>query len=61
MAYNSKGNNFTKNKLDDRINWLNAHIEEYLRILDEEDKDEEYNRKFDKLTKELIEEKLKEA
>lgn len=61
LAYNSKGNNFTKNKLDDRINWLNAHIEEYLRILDEVDKEEEDNRKFDKLTKELIEEKLKEA
>lgn len=39
-ACNSKNNNFTKNKLDDRIKWLNGHIEEYLRILDEADKQE---------------------
>ena len=30
LACNSKSNNFTKNKLDDRIKWLNGHIEEYL-------------------------------
>ena len=40
-ACNSKNNNFTKNKLDDRIKWLNGHIEEYLRILDDADKQEE--------------------
>ena len=27
-ACNAKDNNFTKNKLDDRIRWLNGHIEE---------------------------------
>ena len=32
-ACNSKDSNFTKNKLDDRIKWLNAHTDEYLRIL----------------------------
>lgn len=60
-ACNSKSNNFTKNKLDDRIKWLNGHIEEYLRILDDADKQEDFEEDPDKLTKELIEEKLKEA
>ena len=35
QANNSKDNNFTKNKLDDRIKWLNGHTDEYLRILKE--------------------------
>ena len=60
-ACNSKNNNFTKNKLDDRIKWLNGHIEEYLRILDDADKQEELEGNPENLTKELIEEKLKEA
>jgi transposase len=60
-ACNSKDNNFTKNKLDDRIKWLNGHIEEYLRILDDADRQEDFEEDPDKLTKELIEEKLKEA
>lgn len=60
-ACNSKNNNFTKNKLDDRIKWLNGHIEEYLRILDEADKQEDFDEIPDRLTKELIEEKMKEA
>lgn len=60
-ACNSKDNNFTKNKLDDRIKWLNGHIEEYLRILDDADKQEEFGESPENLTKELIEEKLKEA
>lgn len=60
-ACNSKNNNFTKNKLDDRIKWLNGHIEEYLRILDDADKQEELEENPENLTKELIEEKLKEA
>lgn len=61
LACNSKSNNFTKNKLDDRIKWLNGHIEEYLRILDDSDKQEDFEEAPDKLTKELIDEKLKEA
>lgn len=60
-ACNSKNNNFTKNKLDDRIKWLNGHIEEYLRILDDADKQEGLEENPENLTKELIEEKLKEA
>ena len=60
-ACNSKNNNFTKSKLDDRIKWLNGHIEEYLRILDDADKQEEFEENPENLTKELIEEKLKEA
>lgn len=60
-ACNSKNNNFTKNKLDDRIKWLNGHIEEYLRILDDADKEEGFEEDPDKLTKELVEEKVKEA
>ena len=60
-ACNSKDNNFTKNKLDDRIKWLNGHIEEYLRILDDADKQDDLEDTPENLTKELIEEKLKEA
>ena len=41
QANNSKDNNFTKNKLDDRIKWLNGHTDEYLRILNEMDEEEE--------------------
>lgn len=61
LACNSKNNNFTKNKLDDRIKWLNGHIEEYLRILDDTDKQEDFEETPDRITKEQIEEKLKEA
>ena len=59
-ACNSKSNNFTKSKLDDRIKWLEGHIEEYLRVLEENDKQEEA---AESLAKEIdvIEEKLKEA
>ena len=60
-ACNSKNNNFTKNKLDDRIKWLNGHIEEYLRILDDADRQDDLEDDPENLTKELIEEKLKEA
>ena len=60
-ACNSKDNNFTKNKLDDRIKWLNGHIDEYLRILDDADKQDDFEDDPEDLTKELIEEKLKEA
>ena len=60
-ACNSKDNNFTKNKLDDRVKWLNGHIDEYLRILDDADKQDNLEDEPENLTKELIEEKLKEA
>lgn len=67
QASNSKDNNFTKNKLDDRIKWLNGHTDEYLRILKEmdeqEDKEEAGLSEEDpeQLTREIIEAKLKEA
>ena len=60
-ACNSKDNNFTKNKLDDRIKWLNGHIEEYLRILDDTDRQEDLGEEAETLTRELVEKKLKEA
>ena len=60
-ACNSKDNNFTKNKLDDRIKWLNGHIDEYIRILDDADKQDDLEEDPENLTKEMIEEKLREA
>ena len=60
-ANNSKNNNFTKNKLDDRIKWLNGHVDEYLRILDDMDKQDDFSEEPENLTKELIEKKLEEA
>lgn len=46
QADNAKDNNFTKNKLDDRIKWLNGHTNEYLRILKETDEQEEADEIF---------------
>ena len=61
LANNSKDNNFTKNKLDDRIKWLNAHTDEYLRILAEMDEKEDLDEEIDSLTRESIESRLAEA
>lgn len=61
LACNSKDNNFTKNKLDDRIKWLNGHIEEYLRILDDADNQDDFDEDPDNLTREFVEDKLKDA
>ena len=61
QANNSKDNNFTKNKLDDRIKWLNAHTDEYLRILKEMDEQEDLDETPEQLTREIIETKLREA
>ena len=65
QANNSKDSNFTKNKLDDRIKWLNGHTDEYLRILNEMDQEEETNGDEDEvpgaLTRKSLEAKLKEA
>ena len=61
QADNAKDNNFTKNKLDDRIKWLNGHTDEYLRILNEMDKQEETDVISGELTRESLEAKLKEA
>ena len=61
QANNAKDNNFTKNKLDDRIKWLNGHTDEYLRLLNEMDKQEEADEIPGELTRESLEDKLKEA
>lgn len=61
QANNSKDRNFTKNKLDDRIKWLNDHTEEYLRLLKEIDEQEEFEETQVQFTQEMLEEKLKEA
>lgn len=61
LANNSKDNNFTKNKLDDRIKWLNGHTDEYLRILKEMDEQEDEEEIPEKLTREVIEAKMKEV
>ena len=61
IANNSKDNNFTKNKLDDRIKWLNGHTDEYLRLLREADEEEDLDEQSDSLSKEELENKLKEA
>lgn len=61
LANNSKDRNFTKNKLDDRIKWLDAHTDEYFRILKDMDEQEDLVEAPDSLTKEMIEAKLKEA
>lgn len=61
LANNSKDGNFTKNKLDDRIKWLDAHTDEYLRILEEMDEQEDLEEKQENLTREVVEAKLKEA
>lgn len=60
-ACNSKDGNFTKNKLDDRIKWLNGHTDEYLRILNEMDSRDEDEEACGGYTRETLEAKLKEA
>ena len=61
LASNSKDSNFTKNKLDDRIKWLNAHTDEYLRILKEMDEQDDLENVPETLSKEALEAKLKET
>lgn len=62
-ANNSKDNNFTSHKLDDRIEWLDAHIDEYLRQLDAYDRIEtaEEMETEGMLSRETLEQKLQEA
>lgn len=57
-ACNSKDRNFTESKLDDRIKWLEQHVEEYLRQMDQLDSEDELSGTF---TSEELEAKLKEA
>ena len=59
-ASNSKMNNFTAHKLDDRIQWLNAHIDNYLEIIALADElDEAAEAELEKI--EAIRAKLAEA
>lgn len=60
QAYNSKDRNFTQNKLDDRIKWLDEHIANYISQMDRVDATEsvDINGEF---TKDELENKLKEA
>ena len=62
-ANNSKDNNFTSHKLDDRIQWLDAHIDEYLRQMDELDSIEtaEEMELEGMLSRDTLEQKLQEA
>lgn len=60
LASNSKSNNFTAHKLDDRIAWLDGHVEEYLRRLDAIDSMEDPG-EDDTVTREVVEAKLAEA
>jgi len=60
FANNAKERNFTINKLDDRISWLEGHVEEYLRQLDQADQEEEAV-PLGALSKEELEARLKEA
>lgn len=58
----AKDRNFTAGKLDDRIKWLNQHVEEYLRQLDEADQMEgEQEELAGRFTLEELETKLAEA
>ena len=62
-ANNSKDNNFTSHKLDDRIQWLDAHIDEYLRQMDAIDSIEtaEEMELEGMLSRDTLEQKLQEA
>ena len=58
-AWNGKDRNFTIMKLDDRIQWLEDHTQEYLRLMEEADEEEELREGM--LTREELEAKLQEA
>lgn len=60
QALNAKDRNFTANKLDDRISWLDAHCAEYLRQIKEADEQDD-NLDKGTVSKEELERKLKEA
>lgn len=60
QANNSKDRNFTANKLDDRIQWLNEHTDEYLRQMAELD-DTEGGEITGQFSKDELEKRLKET
>jgi transposase len=57
-AVNSKDNNFTNSKLDDRLKRLDAQIEEYLTLLDGSDSTEETQGAGRNFTAEEVKEKI---
>jgi transposase len=57
-AVNSKDNNFTQSKLDDRLKRLDEHIEEYLTLLDHNDSEESTQNKEQKFTAKEVKEKI---
>jgi len=61
QANNSKDANFTISKLDDRIEWLNNHSDDYLRQLDELDKLDEGESIPGSLSRDELEAKLTET
>lgn len=60
LASNAKDANFTAHKLDDRIEWLNQHTDEYLRLLEAMDSMDE-NKVAGQLSREQLETKLSQA
>lgn len=60
LASNAKDRNFTAHKLDDRISWLDSHMQDYLRQLDEMDALEEPT-ESDVVTRGIVEKRLAEA
>ena len=61
QAVNAKDKNFTANKLDDRIVWLNQHTDEYLCQIVDIDEAENGEELTGWLTREELETRLKEA
>ena len=57
LASNAKDANFTAHKLDDRIEWLTQHSDEYLRILEDADNMDE-SEADGQFSREELEEKL---
>lgn len=61
QACNSKDNNFTKNKLDDRITYLDARIEQYMNALETMDQVDENEETMNESEIAFLQEKLAEA
>lgn len=58
-AWNSKDRNFTIHKLEERMEWLADHADEYIRLIEIADADEDAA--YGSFTREELEQKLKET
>lgn len=58
-AWNSKDRNFTIHKLEERMEWLADHADEYMRLIEIADADEEAA--YGSFTREELEQRLKET